>query len=61
MEHDAHAAIGRMFGAWLLVGLSQMTPLQWVQMIAAIAATIYSITQTVVLVRDKLAKRRGKQ
>lgn len=59
MEHNLHAAIGKMFFSWLLVGLSQMTPLQWVQMVAAVAATIYSIVQTYVLVRDRIIKRKS--
>ena len=56
MEHDTHTALVKLFWAWLLVGVSQMTPLQAVQFIAAIAATIYTLVQTVVLVWDRFRK-----
>jgi hypothetical protein len=44
-NHDASPVL-KVFYAWLMVGLSQMSPLQWVQFIAAIAATVYSVVQT---------------
>jgi hypothetical protein len=51
MNHEAKAASVKVFWAWLLLGLSTMTPLQWVQLIAGIAATIYSVIQTWKLLR----------
>lgn len=62
-EHaDTHAAWIKLLWAWAFVGLSQMTPLQWVQFMAAIAATIYSAVQTFLLVRDRMIlKRREKR
>lgn len=52
-DHDTRTALLKVFWAWLFVGFSQMTPLQWVQFIAAIAATVYSIVQTYKLLRKK--------
>ncbi len=58
MHDDTHAALVRLFWTWLLVGLSQMTPLQFMQFVAAIAATIYTIAQFYVLMRDKILRKR---
>lgn len=49
----------KMFWAWLFVGASQMTPLQAMQAIAAVVATVYSLVQTYLLVRDRIIRRRG--
>lgn len=56
---DAWAATAKIFWVWLCVGVSQMTPLQAVQFIAAIGATIFSLVQTWVLIRDKIVRDRG--
>lgn len=60
-EHtnDTWTAIAKIFWAWLFVGVSQMTPLQAVQFLAAIGATIFSLVQTWVLIRDKIIRDRG--
>jgi len=58
-DTDTHTALVRLFWTWFLVGISQMTPLQAVQMIAAIAATIYTVVQTVVLIFDRVRKGRA--
>jgi hypothetical protein len=42
-----------MFCSWLLVGISQMTPLQVVQAAAAVTATIYTALQIIVLLSDR--------
>lgn len=55
-NHDASPALLKVLWAWLFVGLSQMSPLQWVQFVAAIVAIIYSLAQTWVLVRDKIIR-----
>jgi hypothetical protein len=60
-DHDTKMAWLKMFYAWLFVGASQMTPLQALQAAAAIAATIYSVVQTYLLVRDRIIKRRAGQ
>jgi hypothetical protein len=39
---------------WLLVGLSQMSPLQVVQFVAAIVATVYTSVQLFFLLRDRI-------
>ncbi|MDI4633282.1 hypothetical protein J7U46_09510 [Pelomonas sp. V22] len=62
---DASPALLKVLWAWLFVGLSQMSPLQWIQFVAAIAATIYSLVQTWLaimdrIIRDKPAKVRRK-
>lgn len=57
--HDTWTAIAKIFWAWLFVGVSQMTPLQAVQFLAAIGATIFSLVQTWVLIRDKIIRDRG--
>lgn len=51
MNTEVKAASVKMFWAWLMVGMSAMTPLQWVQFLAGIAATIYSLVQTWKLLR----------
>lgn len=55
-HHDASPALLKVLWAWLFVGLSQMSPLQWIQFVAAIAATIYSLVQTWLLIRDKIIR-----
>lgn len=56
MEHDTKIILVKLAGVWSAVGVSQMTPLQWVQLIAAAAAGVYSIVQTYYLI-----KHRGKK
>lgn len=51
MNTEVKEGLVRMFWVWLGVGLSQMSPLQWVQLAAAIAATVYSVVQTWKLLR----------
>jgi hypothetical protein len=51
MNIEVKAASLKVFYAWLMVGLSAMTPLQWVQLIAGVMATIYSGVQTWKLLR----------
>lgn len=58
-QHDHIPAVVKVFWAWFFVGLSQMTPLQWVQFIAAIVAIVYSAVQTWILVRDKIVRDKG--
>lgn len=55
-HHDSSPALLKVLWAWLFVGLSQMSPLQWVQFVAAIAATIYSLIQTWLLIRDRIIR-----
>lgn len=45
-QNTTDAVVAKLGISWFLVGLSQMTPLQWAQFIAAIAATIYTLVQT---------------
>jgi hypothetical protein len=47
----------RVLFVWLLVGVSQMSPLQFVQFVAAIIATVYGVLQTWFLVRDRMRRR----
>lgn len=56
MENHNHWA--GVFTSWLLVGLSQMSPLQWVQFIAAIVASCYSLAMLYFLLRDKWWRQR---
>lgn len=55
-NHDTWAATAKIFWVWLCVGVSQMTPLQAVQFLAALGATIFSLVQTWVLIRDKIIR-----
>lgn len=55
-NHDDSPALLKVLWAWLFVGLSQMSPLQWVQFVAAIVAIIYSLAQTWILIRDKIIR-----
>lgn len=58
-HQDSGPALFKVLWAWLFVGLSQMTPLQWVQFLAAIFAIVYSGVQTYLLVRDKIVRDKG--
>lgn len=60
-DHNSETATAyaKLFWVWLCVGISQMTPLQAVQFLAAIGATIFSLVQTWILVRDKILRDRG--
>ncbi|HEX7639322.1 MAG TPA: hypothetical protein VF457_13075 [Burkholderiaceae bacterium] len=60
MNHDTNTALARIFWSWLLVGISQMTPLQAVQFLAAAAATIYTVLQTGALVAGWVRHWRGR-
>jgi hypothetical protein len=53
MEPEAKAGFFKAVSVWLLVGVSQMTPLQAVQFVAAIGASIWSF----ILIGDWLWKR----
>lgn len=59
MHPDTHSALVRLFWTWLLVGVSQMTPLQFVQFVAAITATVYTVLQTVVLLSERWRRWRN--
>lgn len=53
MNHDTpFVATIKVIGTWLLVGVSHMSPLQFVQFIAAILAVIYTSAQLVILIRS---------
>lgn len=56
-NEPAHMGILRVLFVWLLVGVSQMSPLQFVQFVAAIIATVYGVLQTWFLVRDRMRRR----
>ncbi len=58
MNHDEKVHVFKIIAVWFTVGLSQMTPLQWVQFFAAIAATIYSLLQTFLIIRDRVKRRK---
>jgi hypothetical protein len=53
--NDTSTALYRVFVSWLAVGISQMSPLQVVQFIAAIFAIVYTALQTYKLVREMWA------
>ena len=55
-NHDTSPALLKVLWAWLFVGLSQMSPLQWAQFAAAIIAIVYSLIQTWLLIRDKIIR-----
>lgn len=55
---DAGAAAIKLFWIWLSVGISQMTPLQFVQFAAALWAIVYTALQTYILLRDKIINRK---
>lgn len=55
---DTHAAWVKLFYTWLLVGISQMTPLQAVQFVAGIVAIVYTSAQLFFLLRDRLFKEK---
>ena len=58
MNHDTPAeAVMKIIGTWLLVGVSQMSPLQFVQFLAAGMAAIYTFLQTVILIRGWWSNR----
>jgi hypothetical protein len=59
MNHDdtPFVAFLKVVGIWLAVGVSHMSPLQFVQFLAAIAAFIYTTLQIVGQVRGWWAKR----
>lgn len=64
MNHDhdnLFAAWFKVFSVWLVYGVSQMSPLQWVQFIAGIAATVYSAVQTYLLIRDRILRKKEKK
>jgi hypothetical protein len=56
-HHDTLTAWLKMLWTWAAVGVSVMTPLQAVQAIAAIAATVYSLVQTYLLIKNRKSKR----
>jgi hypothetical protein len=54
-DHD-HAPWLKLLYAWLLVGLSNLSVLEWAQLIAAILASAYSLRQLWLL---RKAHRKG--
>jgi hypothetical protein len=54
---DPHNHWLGLFISWLLVGLTQMSPLQWMQFIAAICATCYSLAMLFFLLRDRRRRK----
>lgn len=58
MHHDTPAvAVLKIIATWFLVGVSQMSPLQVVQFIAAAMAAIYTFLQTISLIRGWWSNR----
>lgn len=58
-HNDSLPALLKVLWVWFFVGVSQMSPLQWVQFIAAIVAIAYSLVQLWILVRDKIVRDKG--
>lgn len=58
MNHDTQTAVAKTGFAWFLWTLSKMSPLEWVQLIAAFAAFVYTVLQIYVLIRDKFGEGR---
>jgi hypothetical protein len=56
---ESFPALIKLFWVWLWVGVSQMTPLQAVQFLAACVAIVYSVIQIYLLIRDKIIRDRG--
>jgi hypothetical protein len=60
VNHDTPSiAVVKVLGTWFLVGVSQMSPLQVVQLIAAGMAAIYTALQIVIIVRGWWSKRKA--
>lgn len=63
-EHDSTlSAVVKVLWAWFFVGVSKMSPLEVVQMVAGVCAIVYTLIQIYLLVRDRLwvrKVRRGK-
>lgn len=55
---DDTPALVKVFWAWLAVGISQMSPLQFVQFIAALFAIVYSGLQSYKTLRELWAGRK---
>lgn len=62
-HNDTGAAVLKVFWAWFFVGVSKMSPLEVVQMLAGLCAIVYTLIQTYLLIRDKLwiRKVRGRK
>jgi len=58
-QQEEAPALLKVFWIWLAVGVSQMSPLQFVQFLAAIFAIVYSALQSYKLVRDLWRTRKG--
>ncbi len=59
MNHDTpFIATLKVLASWFLVGISQMSPLQFVQFIAAILAVIFTGMQIVNQIRSWMHKRK---
>lgn len=57
-EHsDSFTAFAKIAWVWFWVGVSNLSPLQAVQFFGGIVATIYTLVQLYVLVRDKILRR----
>lgn len=52
------AAVLKVLWAWLFVGISKMSPLEVVQMLAGLCAIVYTLIQIYLLVRDRLIVRK---
>lgn len=59
-DAPATAALSKIFISWLAVGVSQMSPLQFVQFVAAIFAIVYTGLQTYKLLREMWASKGAK-
>lgn len=51
-NHNEHPVVGPLI-AWVAVGVSHYGPLEWMQFVAAIAATVYSIVNIWRVLRKK--------
>lgn len=60
-HNDTGAAVLKVFWAWFFVGVSKMSPLEVVQMLAGLCAIVYTLIQIYLLVRDRIIVRRVKR
>lgn len=62
-EHhsEGFTAFVKISWAWFWVGVSNFSPLQAVQFFGGIVATVYTLVQLYVVVRDKIIHREGKK
>lgn len=57
-QNQDHPALLKIFWSWLAVGVSQMSPLQFLQFVAAAFAIVYTGLQIIKTVREMLADRK---